>query len=115
MLDKIKPTKHALERITYVPQTHMIADILFRYGSDDHRGRLRIPSKEVAAVAAEARISGAYRLARNIERAARVAFVMDGNTLITLFYISEPEHLSCRYNYRRSRKRAAQHRRQRIG
>lgn len=115
MFDAIYQTQHAADRKKYVPNIHMIADILFRYGSDDHRGRLRIPAKEVAAVAAEARISGDYRLARNIERAARVAFAMDGNTLITPLHMTEPEHLSCRHNYRRSRKRAAQHRRQRIG
>lgn len=115
MFDALYQTQHATDRKKYVPNIHMITDILFQYGSDNHRGRLYIPAKELTAAAAEARAYGLHQHARDIERAARVVFVMRDNTLITLFHITEPEHVSSRYNYRRSRKRAAQHRRQRIG
>ena len=114
MLDKIKPTKHALQRITYVPQVHMIAELLLRFGREDERGRVFISAKDVTAVASEARASGLYALARDVERAARVAFVLAGDVLVTLFHVTEPAHRSSRYNYRRSCKQASQRRRQRI-
>jgi hypothetical protein len=114
MFDTLYQTQHATDRKKYVPNIHMIADLLFRYGCDDHRGRLCIPAKEVTTVAAEARASGLHKLARDLERAARVTFVMDGNALITVFHNTENEHVSSRYTHRRRRKRAAQHRRCRI-
>jgi propanediol dehydratase small subunit len=114
MYDALYLTRHAADRAKHVPQAHMIADLLFRFGSEDHRGRLSISAKELTAVAAEARASGLHKLARDIERAARVAFVLAGDILITLFHVTEPDHLSSRYNYRRRSKQASQYRRQMI-
>jgi len=114
MYDTLYLTRHAADRAKHVPRAHVIADILFRFGSEDHRGRLSISSKELRALAGEMRAYGLHKLARDLERAARVAFVLAGDVLITLFHVTEPDHLSSRYNYRRRSKQASQYRRQMI-
>lgn len=100
-------TKHFSQRKFRVAASHIVESVLFQHGTVDQLNRLWIPKEERVAAAQEARRSGDYELARQLERAAEVTMVVEGSSAITIYRQSKPRYLSRVELYRRHRRAAA--------